>query len=479
MISITDTGLEKNSLEENLEYVYTVIRGEKGPDVDLSPTGPWGQIAAILAKAISDIDDQQEDIYLSRDPDNATGVSQDKLSAETGTIRKQATYTTVLGVLLQGDEGTVIEAGKQVGLAAEYEPAPNLYFTLDDTITISKNFTRKAVLSLDDPTTGTVYTLNINSVDYTYTAIVTDTLSTVITELIAILPSGVTGTNVDDTLSLLSSDDFILIFTPTFTLEELWNAGDFTATLTGPNDVPAGSLTEIITSVSGWSAVNNISAGITGLSKETDAELIIRRKNELVKGKSTDITIRSAVGGTEDVTASSVVSNRLDTTSGDGLPPHSFEVTVTGGDPDDIAQAILDNMPSGIQPYGVGYSGNAIDEEGVTHVIPFSRPTTTYIWVRYTRTQHPEETYPDDGDASVKANLLAWAEDNVNIGIDIIRQKLETPFFEVPGSSAVVTEFAETALPTDTPSYTTDALISVSSSEKADFDSDRIFIISP
>ena len=315
--------------------------------------------------------------------------------------------------------------------------------------------------------------------DYSHTALVTDDTADVITALIALLPAGITGTNVDDTLSMISSEDFIIIFTATFTLEELWSAGDFTATITGAYDVPTGSLTEIITPVTGWSAVINVAAGIPGLEKETDSELIIRRKDELIKGKSTDATIKNAVRVVENVTSASVLSNRTDITSPDNLPPHSFETTVVGGDDDDIAQAILDTMPGGIKPYGVGNSGTAIDDNGDSHIIPFSRPTATYIWVRYTRTQHPEEIYPNDGDAQVKANLLDWVSSNIDIGTDVVRQRLETPFFEVPGSDSVVTEFAETALPTDTPSYSTDALISVASSVEANFANDRIFIISP
>jgi len=477
MINITDIGLEKNSFEENLEYVHSLIKSEKGNDVDLSPTGPWGQISAILAKFVSDNDDQQEEIYLSRDPDNATGIAQDKLSSETGTFRKQATKTIVEDVLLIGDEGTYIEKGKQITQPSKYEPAPGLYFELDEAVTISKSNVRKILLTLDTPATGTVYTLTINTVDYSYTAIVTDDVSDVITELIALLPTEITGSNVNDKLELESLEDFIITYTSTFTLSELRVAGNFTATLVGPYVVIAESLTEIVTPVSGWAEVINPNSGITGFDTESDSSLIIRRKNELIKGRATDEAIRNALNQIINVLTASVTSNRTLTISSEGLPPKSFEAVVSGGSNDDIAQAIFDNMPAGIEHYGNGETGTAIDEDGISYIINFSRPTTTYIHVRYTRMQHPEEIYPTDGDMQVKENLLNWVEENITIGTDVVRQKLETPFFLVPGSQSVSTEFAETVNPGDTPTWISTDIIRVASNETADFSTDRIFIV--
>lgn len=477
MIYITDAGLEKNSLEENLAYVHTVIQGEKGPDVDLNPSGPWGQIAAMLAKVITDIDDQQEEIYISRDPDSASGVSLDKLAAETGTIRQEATATVVQSVLLLGDEGTTILAEKQVTQAAEYDPPADLYFTLNSDVLISRSYARKVVFTLTDPAEGTVYSLTINSVIYSYTALAEDTVTSVITAVIALLPDEVAGSNVDDQLVLYGDDlDFTINSNASFTLDELWAAGDFTASIVGANVVPVGSLTEIVTPVTGWDAVDNPNAGITGDERETDTALNIRRKSELIKGKATDGAIKNAVANVDNVSSATVVSNRTAGTV-DNIPAKSFETIVTGGLPDDIAQAIQDNMPSGISPYGLGYEGNAVNEEGETVVIPFSRTTATYIWVRYTRTQHPEEEFPANGNATIKQNLLDWVEDNISTGTDVVRQRLETPFFEVPGSQSVVTEFAQTENPEDTPTWTTDALISIAAREIAQFDEDRIFVV--
>lgn len=476
MINITDAGLEKNSLDENLDYVQTLIKLQKGDDVDLSPTGPWGQIAAILAKFATDNGDQQEEIYLSRDPDNATGIAQDKLSAETGTYRRGATKTVVQHVLLKGDEGTPILAGKQIKLTPEFSKEDSLYFTLNSRVVISRNTARRVVLSLDDVTIGSVYEIVINSLIIKHTTVAGDSVSTVIASLITRLPEEVIGTNVNDTVVLFGDEkDFTISYSATLTLEELWGAGDFTASITGAYSVPSNSLTEIITPVSGWDAVTNPSSGVTGKGRESDTALIIRRKNELIKGKGTDAAITNAVFNIDNVSSASVTSNR---TRGevDGIPPNSFEVVVLGGIPNNIAQAIFDNMPAGIGPYGISYTGVAEDSLGQFHTIPFSRPSVTYLWVRFTRTTHPEEIYPTNGNSLVKNAVLTWVEGNIKQGTDVVRQRLESPFFEVPGSATVITEIAQTEDPNGTPEWETEN-IAIPARETAEFDADRIFII--
>lgn len=56
----------------------------------------------------------------------------------------------------------------------------------------------------------------------------------------------------------------------------------------GPIPAPAGSLTNILTPVSGWTSLTNFDAGITGRNQETDTELRIRRALSLkVQGAAT------------------------------------------------------------------------------------------------------------------------------------------------------------------------------------------------
>lgn len=62
----------------------------------------------------------------------------------------------------------------------------------------------------------------------------------------------------------------------------------------GPVPAPVNTLTEIITPLSGWNAINNPKAGVTGRLVETDAELRIRRRNSIrLLGAATVEAIRA------------------------------------------------------------------------------------------------------------------------------------------------------------------------------------------
>ena len=68
----------------------------------------------------------------------------------------------------------------------------------------------------------------------------------------------------------------------------------FLAQSFGPVAAPAGTLTEILTPVAGWTSLTNFSAGVTGRNQETDAELRIRRFNSLrILGAGTVEAIRA------------------------------------------------------------------------------------------------------------------------------------------------------------------------------------------
>jgi len=201
----TDSGYQKESLAEWKIKVEDLFKEEFGDDVDLDPSGPFGQLVAISAKVMADQDEISEEIYLSRDPDGATGVSLDRISAETGTRRKGASFTVAQGVLCYGDEGTVLGADEtRITLSSEFSPAADLYFALVDEVTITKTKTRKAIFTPDAPSASDEYEITIDSVVYQVIADADPTVDEIIDGMIAELPSNVTGTSLDVGLSSFS-----------------------------------------------------------------------------------------------------------------------------------------------------------------------------------------------------------------------------------------------------------------------------------
>jgi uncharacterized phage protein gp47/JayE len=320
---LNENGLIKKSLAELKDEYEALFQEAFGEDIDLSAEGPFGQIIGILSQRDADLWDGAEEIYTSRNPNEAEGTSLDNISAETGVKRLDATATIADDVLLIGDEGTVVPANSQ----AKQQNASLTYSLLTST-TITKASALQ--LKLEPNSTfplsgGEVFSITLDSVLYSYTGIALDTKKIVIDALVSAITAGAftgTASNEDDDFLVIDGDDAngdaipdttfnALNWTATFDLELLASKGEFQADETGINTLPANTLIEIATPVSGWNSVNNPGAGVTGTATETDAELRIRRANTFLTGNGTDEAIRNSIlNELDDIQSASVTSNR-------------------------------------------------------------------------------------------------------------------------------------------------------------------------
>lgn len=478
---VDGNGFIKKTFEENKEFWETSFQSIFGEEIDLDPSGPFGQLTALLANRDTTLWEGAEEIYNSRDPNAAEGLSLDKIAAETGIIRQSATETVGYNVFLYGVEGTLVEAGKKA--RQSQGDFTDLDYVLESNVTITKTAAREVELTIQSPSDTELFTITIDTIDYSYTASVpTDTENEVAEALkLAIEAGSFTGTVTRTNATLLISDantdnnDFNIAWTSNITLDKLASGGVFEAELAGEFPLSSNTLDTIVTPVSGWDEVNNPNSGITGRNTETDEEFRIRRALTLFTGNATDDAITRAISNNvTGITQVSITSNRSDFTSPDGLPPHSFEVVVAGGDDDDIAQQIWETQPSGIQSFG-NETIIVQDSEGQDQTIKFSRPTPVYIHVRVSRDLYSEEVYPSDGDFRIKQNIVTWAIVNQPIGKDVIRQRLATPIYGVEGIEDILVELDRTPNPGDTPTFVQDNIV-ITSNEYADFATARITV---
>ena len=332
----------------------------------------------------------------------------------------------------------------------------------------------------------------------------------------------------------------------------------------GAIPAPQGSLTQIVTPVTGWNTITNFEAGITGREQETDAELRLRRLKSLrIAGYATVESIRSrilqevsgvtAVEIFENVTLTQTpiivifsidfvstntievfadgVSLGVQTWAGSHLatinnianviktrnevlnavvggvgnreieitlkdaqelilsftilgstpnptytltgaiPPKSFETIVEGGSDQDIAKKIWETKPAGIQTYGNKHIP-IVDSQGFTQTINYTRATPVYIWVKMTITLNPQQTFPPNGLLNISNSILTYGN-ALGIGVDVIKQKLESLAFLTSGVASATVQLAKTYNINDIPSYVlTD--ISIQDTEKSIFDISRI-----
>jgi len=199
----------------------------------------------------------------------------------------------------------------------------------------------------------------------------------------------------------------------------------------GPVAASAGSLSTILTPVTGWTAVTNSLDAVPGTNTETDAELRIRREEVLrVSGAATREAIRSAVRAIAGVTQANIFENTTFVTDANGLPPKSFEIIASGSTQALIAKAIFDTKPVGIASHGQ-ISEVITDSEGVNHTIKFSRPTELLLWADVNLTFDPLK-YPATGDADVKTAIDTFVT-ALLVGDDLIYKQVQCKPFDVSG----------------------------------------------
>lgn len=182
----------------------------------------------------------------------------------------------------------------------------------------------------------------------------------------------------------------------------------------GPTVAVPGDLSIIATPTAGWVSVTNAAAADLGRAVETDAELRARQAQSVANPSQT--IIESLQGGLASVPGVSLVKvyqNDTDTVDANGLPAHSIEAVVEGGEDYDIAYQINLRKDDGVSTNGTE-SETVVDTMGQSHTIKFSRPTQTPIYVSLT--VQPLVGYK--GSDSIKAAVAAYIN-ALGIGEDV------------------------------------------------------------
>lgn len=150
-------------------------------------------------------------------------------------------------------------------------------------------------------------------------------------------------------------------------------------------NVEAGAIMIIVNPVADVTSVTNYSAATGGKDKENDAEFRERMLEGLgtTKGSTIDAMLVEILA-LKGVMSAAIISNDTDETVS-GRPAHSFEAFVYGGVQGEIANAIFEKKPIGIQSVGT-LTTTINDVAGNPHTIKFSRPTMKQVYVKATLT---------------------------------------------------------------------------------------------
>lgn len=186
----------------------------------------------------------------------------------------------------------------------------------------------------------------------------------------------------------------------------------------GPVQAEPGTITRMITTIAGVSAVTNLGPATPGSAKEMDSSLRIRRR--LAVGRPGNNQVDSLYGllsGTagvrrvkiyENPTGSAAVNPNLNP---HGLPAHSITILVDGGIVTDLAMAIYLKKNPGVLLNGSG----TVVQEWVTsptiathrQLITFGRPV--YVDIAVSVDVKNDGTLPDDVEAQIKNAIISFA----------------------------------------------------------------------
>lgn len=436
--SLTAQGLVIPSFQDIRDFINGKFQSAFGTSIALDDESFEGTVIGILSDVYRQIAELVEAVHNSQDPNAAFGAALDALASLTGTLRRGEIFSTVVATLT-GDPGTIIDEGSQVSVVGTDER-----FATDEEVTLVVVDTWTAT-----PAAKVLGDRETNE-DRVYQVIVAGNGG-------VSAPTG-TGTSNDD--------------------EVVWQyigegtaAADVATTAVNPGPILATSqtMTQIETPISGWESVVNLLDADLGRLLETDEDLRIRRFRELARlGAATKNAITAAVSAVNGVLSVRVFSNVTDETDADGVPPHSVEVLVRGGEDQDIWQAIFENVADGIRTHG-DEIGTVVDSEGEDQEIHFSRPEEIEIYVDVEIIKDPD-TYPENGDDQIKAAIVTYGDAQQG-GKDAVASAISAQMFAIPGVLDVVAVLIDTS-----PGPSTSTTIPISLRQLAVYDTSRITV---
>jgi hypothetical protein len=441
MSGLTPEGFVIETLEDIKAGIENDLRAAFGQSIDLTDASNFGKIVGIVSERFAVLWELAEAINSSQDPDSAMDAALEAIAAITGTLKESPRPSTVT-LTLTGTPATDILTGSR---SVVPDTGSAFITTADATITLLESWQSTVAYALDERVTN-------NSRVYQCIGAGTSAGSGGPTTTAASIVDGTVtwkylgeGTGAIDVASESVENGAIIAV--------------------------AGDISEIDTPVAGWSNVTNLLDADLGVAQETNEDLRVRREEELADvGSSPLDAIRAKLLKVTGVTAVTMFQNVSDITDSDGLPPHSVEALVTGGEDQAIRDALLAAVAGGIQTHGT-VTGTATDSEGTSHTIKFSRPNEIEIYVDVELTKDADE-YPLDGDDQIKAKIVAYG-DAQRTGKNAVATALIAQCFKVSGVLDVTVMHIGLA---SNPSAST--TIAIDSRELAKYDTSRITVLS-
>lgn len=377
---VTEKGFVLKRMDKIMDEVHSDLSAGFGVDTRASQPSMIDVIVTTFCGQIADLWEVAQENYYSKIPSMATGLNLDN-AVQYGGIKREADRRSLYRLHCTGDDGTVVRENTLV--ATNTMPEIRLFNKSDFTIERSKfNVVEIIISSLETA----LYSIGINGQQYSFSG------NGVEDSILSGLKNAITNNGYTVTVSenVLKIEDKTIGRTNTLTLsgnlttKSVTTIADFFMQDYGRISVAKGTVNKIVNNVTGLHSVKNqMEAVYFGRLRESDVELrqSYIAKSALRSNTMIDSIVAELLNNVSGVENASGYENSEDTTDERGLPPHSIEIIVQGGENQAIAEAILKRKAGGIKTHG-SITVSVSTKYGDVIPIKFNRPEKLYIWLK-------------------------------------------------------------------------------------------------
>ena len=453
MAGITPNGWETITQQGAVEELQEAMRDAFGEDFPTTPDSEVGQFLNIFAEREKRLYDLGQAITDTQNLSTAEGLYLDYLAEHKGTRRFGDAGSFGL-VNIVAPQNTTFPASTAIK-----DEISRVVLTQDE-VTTNRSNCYTSTFQILEVQNNSEYLIAVEGIDYSYTSDPTATVEEIVAGLEAALAAGSTVfstvvendiftlTNLSRTNTLTTNNSVNLSLTSVGVLVQAIAAD------TGPLSFPAGTVNSVVDNTLGAISASNPLDFTLGRSEETDPELRARLVDlDEQVGTATKPSMEASLAQVNGVTGVLLLENKTDEVDGNGIPPHEFEMFISGGDEQEIAEKIFNVKPAGIRSHG-DITVPIIDGNGDPQVENFSRKTTLVAWVRVTYEINDEEDFPANGEQAMSEAVVNFGN-SMYSGEDLVANKFMAPLYTIQGVFILNVEIAVTNTINDTPVYQT------------------------
>ena len=475
---ITDKGFVLKRLDTILEEIHTDLTDGWKVDTRLAGTSFLNTLITTFGNQIANLWETAQDSYYAKYPATATELNLDH-AVQYGGIKRAGDKRTNYILHCTGDDGTYVRENAIV--ATNTTPEIRL-FSAEEFQIARERFNKVSVIVASEDTG--VYTVSINGNQYSYSNPQGGKSSAILAGLAAAIKDESYEVKVEDDALIINDKtktrENVLTLTDNLTTSSVTSLANFLTNDYGKITLPYNIVTRMVNNITGFTAVTNLLEPTYGRKRETDIELrqSYIAKSALRSNTMIESIIAELLNNVEDVESASGYENDMDVTDERGLPPHSIEIIVEGGDNTAIAKAIFRRKAGGIQTHG-SVVVNVPGEYGDTIPVRFNRPEYLYAWLKV-QLEGDEAKIPVNYSSLTKQSLM---EDGAQMtaGTSLLTQLLNEGIYDrVAGLTKIIIYTAYTTDSTVIPGdgdYQRDENIMATSRQKVLIDENRIEVV--